>query len=95
MPLEGAHAEEIGFETAEGAVCVHDSMDGHLKDPEEIFKNGVKFFLHGGADGEYDLAERITRRNMKALLYWQAHPFALLDGEEASDEEFAEAMRMM
>jgi len=93
MPLEGEHAEDIGLETPDGLVCVHDSIDGHIRDADEIFKGGVKFFLHGGEDGAYDLAERIVRRNMKALPYWQAHPFELLDGEEASDEEFAEAMR--
>lgn len=83
---------DIGLETPDGPVCVHDSVDGHMRDPEEIFKGGVKFFLRGGADGEYDLAERITRRQMKSLPYWQSHPFELLDGEEASDEEFEEAM---
>ena len=92
MPLEGEHEGEIGMETPEGFVCVHDCEDGKIKSPEEIFRGGVRFFLTGGADGEHELAERVTRRNMKSLAYWQAHPLELLDGEEATDEEFQDAM---
>ncbi|MEK9156793.1 MAG: hypothetical protein AAB448_01500 [Patescibacteria group bacterium] len=36
--------------------------------------------------------ERLTRRNMKSLPYWQTRPFAQLEGPEATDEEFSTAM---
>jgi len=92
MPLEGEHEKDIGFQSPDGPVCVYDSKDGKIKSGEEIFEGGVQFFLGEVADGDRALAERLTRKNMKALPYWQAHPFALLDGEEATDQEFGEAM---
>lgn len=79
------------METAEGPVCVHDLRDGSIKAPEEIFEGGVQFFLTI-ADGNRELAERLTRKNMRMLPHWQANHFALLDGEAATDAEFGEAM---
>jgi hypothetical protein len=92
MPLEGDHAGDLGFMSADGPVCKFDSVDGQIKSGEEIFEGGVVFFKDAAAGGDRALAERLTRKNMKALPYWQAHPFSLLDGEEASDEEFGAAM---
>jgi hypothetical protein len=92
MPLEGEHEREFGMETAEGSVCIHDMKDGMMKSPDEIFEGGVEFFLQSVAEGDRDLAERLVRKNMKSLAYWQSHPFAKLDGMEATDEEFAEVM---
>jgi hypothetical protein len=92
MPLEGDHAGDIGFESPDGPVCKFDSVDGKMKSPEDIFEGGVLFFQEAVANGDHDLAERLTRKNMKGLVYWQAHPFALLDGAVASDEEFGMAM---
>lgn len=92
MPLEGAHAADIGMEMPEGVVCRFDCADGAIKPGEEIFAGGVAFFAEAAAGGDRARAERLTRRNMKALPYWQAHPFGELDGEAATDEEFAEAM---
>jgi len=92
MPLEGAHANDIGLETPEGPVCKFDAKDGQIKPAEEIFEGGVVFFQKEVADGDRGLAERLTRKNMKHLLHWQMHPFALLEGPEATDEEFGAAM---
>ncbi len=92
MPLEGNHVNDIGLETAEGPVCVYDVKDGQVKSAEDIFEGGVLFFLDAAAGGDRALAERLTRKNMSTLPYWQAHPFAELDGEMASDEEFATCM---
>ena len=92
MPFEGAHANDIGLETADGPVCKFDSENGAIKPVEEIFEGGVLFFMGSVADGNRELAERLTRKNMKHLAYWQAHPFALLEGTEATDQEFGEAM---
>lgn len=92
MPLYGEHASDIGLELPEGLVCKFDSEDGAMKSPVDIFEGGVAFFLESVAEGDYDLASRLTRKNMKALPYWQAHHFAELDGELATDEEFSAAM---
>ncbi len=92
MPLEGAHVEDVGMQTPEGPVCKFDLKDGVLKEPAEIFQGGVMFFASSVAEGDQVLAERLTRKNMKALPHWQAHLFPLLDGSEATDEEFSAAM---
>lgn len=92
MPFEGNHANDIGLETSEGPVCKFDSQEGKIKEPKEIFEGGVEFFMGAAASGDRALAERLTRKNMKSLSHWQQHPFAELEGEEATDEEFATAM---
>lgn len=91
MPLEGAHAGDIGLETAEGLVCKYDVKDGAIKSADEIYEGGVMFFMKV-ADGDRGLAERITRKNMKSLPHWQNNPFDALNGPEATDEEFGMAM---
>ena len=92
MPLEGAHEKDVGLETDDGFVCVYDVKDGQIKSPEEIFAGGVEYFLTSVADNDRDLAERITRTNMRSLPYWQKHPFSGLEGPAATDEEFGAAM---
>ena len=88
MPLEGDHAGDIGLETVDGPVCKFDVEDGKVKSPEVIFEGGVAFFADAVADGDRTLAERLTRKNMGMLPYWQARPFDALQGEMSSDEEF-------
>ncbi len=95
MPLTGDHAADFGMQAPDGAVCKFDSENGQIKSSEVIFEGGVHFFAEACVDGDRVLAERLTRKNMKSLPYWQRHPFALLDGEEASEEEFAAAMAKM
>lgn len=92
MPFEGDHANDIGLETADGPVCKFDSEDGKIKDSKDIFEGGIQFFMSEVAENDRDLAERLTRKNMNALPYWQAHPFAELEGAQATDEEFGAAM---
>jgi len=92
MPLEGKHANDIGMETSEGPVCKFDSENGKIKSGDEIFEGGVVFFAQATADGDRELATRLTRKNMKSLAYWKAHPFPGLDGDEATDAEFQTAM---
>jgi hypothetical protein len=92
MPFEGNHANDIGLEAEEGPVCIYDVKDGAIKSPEDIFEGGVQFFLGEVATGDRDLAERLVRKNMKALPHWQNNPFAMLGGPVATDEEFAAAM---
>lgn len=92
MPLEGNHADDIGLELPEGPVCKFDAENGKIKSGDEIFEGGVMFFADEVADGDRELAARLTRKNMRALPYWQAHPFEKLSGPEATDEEFQTAM---
>ena len=79
------------MDTPDGPVCKYDSEGGQIKSGDEIFEGGVAFFLPLG-DGDRQIAEKLTRRNMKGLPYWQKHPFARLDGEEATDAEWRVAM---
>ena len=92
MPLEGNHAGDVGLVLPEGLVCKFDSENGKIKSAEEIFDGGVNFFTGATTDGGRELATCLTRQKMKALPYWQAHPFAKLDGPEATDEEFRAAI---
>jgi hypothetical protein len=92
MPFTGNHVNDIGLELPEGPVCKFDSADGKVKSGSEIFDGGVAFFKDEAADEDQELAERITRKNMKAKPYWKAHPFPELDGPEATEEEFQIAM---
>lgn len=92
MPFTGNHAGDIGLETPEGPVCKFDSAEGKIKSGEEIFEGGVAFFAEEVTGGDREMAEKLTRRNMKGLAYWQAHPFAQLEGPMASFAEFGEAM---
>jgi hypothetical protein len=90
MPLERISDFEGGDEKADFCVhCVNE--DGSVKSCEEIFAGGVEFFL-GAIGGERAAAERITRKNMLMQPYWQGKDCAVLQGETATDEEFAEAM---
>ena len=66
--------------------------DGSVKSADEIFEGGVQFFMNQFG-GDRQKAERITRKNMNNLPYWQGKDCAVLKGEMASDEEFAEMMK--
>ena len=92
MPFEGNHANDVGMETEWGPVCKFDSENGQMKSPEQIFAGGIHFFMLQAAPGDRNLAERLTRSNMKRLPYWQEHHFVMLEGEEATREEFASAL---
>jgi arginine utilization protein RocB len=52
----------------------------------------VNFFAQTMTDGDRAFAERLTRKNMKSLPYWQSHPFDGFPGPEATDGEFSAAM---
>ena len=72
--------------------CVN--VDGSVKSCEEIFEGGVQYFMsHVGNDRK--MAEKITRKNMSRLPYWQDKNCKILKGEKATDEEFAEVMRKL
>lgn len=91
MPLNDP--KEIGGEIADGLICVHCSTpDSKIKSCEEIFEGGVQFFMGAVPGTDRNLAEKLVRKNMNNLPYWQKNKGVCLDGEVASDKEFSDAM---
>ena len=90
MPLINQEDFALGDENAEFCChCVNE--DGSVKPVEDIFSGGVQFFMETtGSDRE--MAEKVTRKNMSRLAYWQGKDIAILQGPMATDEEFAEAL---
>jgi hypothetical protein len=70
------------------------NTDGSVRTCDEIFEGGVKFFLTSLGD-DRALAEKVCRKNMAGLPYWQGKDCACLKGEAATDEEFAAAMQKL
>jgi hypothetical protein len=70
--------------------CVDEN--GEVKSCEEIFEGGVVYFM-SQFKGDRKMAEKITRKNMSRLPYWKEKNCPILQGEMASDEEFAEVMK--
>jgi hypothetical protein len=94
MPLNDP--KEIGAELPEGSVCIHCvAPDGKVKSCEEVFEGGVQFFLSALPNTNRALAEKLVRKNMNQLPYWQDKKEACLQGGEATDEEFARALSQL
>lgn len=93
MPL--AKPEDFAGGNENSDFCLYCADEnGQVKSCAEIFEGGVQFFVNQtGSDRA--LAERLTRKNMKRLPYWQDKDCEVLQGEAASDEEFAEAMKSL
>lgn len=93
MPLVKKEDFAQGDENSQFCLyCVN--ADGSVKSCEEIFNGGATFFMQMlGSDKE--LAERITRRNMASLPYWQNQECDALKGDMATDEEFNAAMKKL
>ena len=93
MPLTKAEDFAGGDENSRFCLyCVNE--DGSVKSCEEIFEGGVHFFL-SQIGNDRNLAEKITRKNMNAQSYWQGKDCPVLRGEQATDQEFAEAMKKL
>lgn len=93
MPLEKKEDFALGDENAKFCqYCVN--TDGSVKSCEEIFEGGVQFFL-SQIGGERAMAEKITRKNMSQQPFWQGKDCAILKGDMATDEEFAEALKKL
>lgn len=93
MPLEKKEDFAGGNEDSQFCLyCV--SEDGQVKSSEEIFEGGVQFFISQlGADRQ--MAEKVTRKNMKSLSYWQNKDCPILQGEVATDEEYSEILKKL
>jgi len=91
MPL--TNPADKGCETKDGPVCIHCTRpEGGVKSCEEVFEGGVAFFTTATKSQDRSLAERLVRKTMRGLPYWANNSASCLQGEEASDEEFASAM---
>lgn len=89
MPLE--NEQDVGIETKDGLACIHCIDENkNIKNCTEIFAGGVQFFIDSVAGTDKNFAEKIVRKNMKSLPYWQNKNEEILTGEEATDEEFQE-----
>lgn len=93
MPLAKKEDFALGDENSEFCLhCVDDN--GQVLTVEEIFKGGADFFQQT-LGGDRLMAEKITRKNMSQLPYWQGKDCEVLKGEIATDEEFALAMQKL
>lgn len=86
MPLE--NNEFIGLHNGDNLFCIYCIDDNkNIKTCEVIFKGGVQYFINEeGFSKEY--AEKVVRKNMSILPYWQGNPSSCLKGAMLSDEEF-------
>ncbi|NMB83916.1 AraC family transcriptional regulator [Candidatus Roizmanbacteria bacterium] len=93
MPLN--NKEDFAKEDTNSNFCRYcTDLDGNVKPVEEIFEGGVQFFMSQFGN-DRKRAERITRKNMINQPYWKDKDYAILKGETATDEEFAEVMKKM
>lgn len=93
MPL--TKPEECAGGNIEADFCLYcTNPDGSVKSCQEIFDGGVNYFI-GVLNGDKLLAERITRKNMLSLPYWQGKDCDCFKGDVASDEEFADTMSQL
>lgn len=93
MPLEEKE-DFAGEDETANLCCFCGNADGSMKTCKEIFEGGVQFFL-SQLKGDREMAEKITRKNMNTVPYWQDKDCEILKGEMATDEEFAEAMKKL
>lgn len=93
MPMN--KKEDFALEDENSKFCLYCvNEDGSVKSCEDIFEGGVQFFM-GAIGGNRNMAEKITRKNMNMQPYWQGKDCAILKGEMATDEEFAEALKKL
>lgn len=93
MPLIKKEDFAGGDENANFCLYCADES-GQVKSCQEIFEGGVQYFMTQ-VQGDRQLAEKITRKNMSSLPYWQDKDCKILQGEMATDQEFAEVMKKL
>ena len=94
MPLD--NPEYIGAQTEAGLFCKFCvKEDGTPKSCQEIFNGGVHFFVQSIPGTSRELAERVTRKNMNRLPYWQDRKDECLTGVQATDAEYQEILNKL
>ena len=93
MPLDG---KQVCWNSSlESDSCVFcTNHDWTIKSCNEIFEWWVEFFVQA-AGVDRDLWERIVRKNMNQLDYWKWKKCECLQGIEATQEEFDQAMKKL
>lgn len=93
MPMMDKEDFAQGDENA--ALCAYcANADGKAKTCQEIFAGSSGYFQEAlGVDKT--MADRITRKHMRSLPYWQGEEDDCLKGDMATDEEFAQAMKKL
>ena len=90
MPL--INKEDCALGDLNADLCVHCcTPEGKIKSCEEIFEGGVQFFI-AATGSTREEAEKLCRKNMKALPYWNDKKCKCFEGPEATDAEFQAAM---
>ena len=93
MPLE--KPEDFGCQNESSDTCVYcTNEDGTIKSCIEIFDGWVNFFM-AATWSSRQLAEKIVRKNMLSLPYWQERKEVCLEWEIATDEEFSECLKKL
>lgn len=91
MPID--RDEVFGAEINNNSFCLHCVDENkNVKTCEEIFEGGVQFFMSIDPAIARTFAEKIVRKNMKMLPYWQGKEYPCLAGETATDEEFQQIL---
>lgn len=93
MPMIKSEDFAAGDEKSDFCLyCVNE--DGSLKTCQEIFEGGIEYFMEV-LEGDIEMAEKITRKNMSDLPYWQTSTCDCLTGDKASDYDFAKTMKKL
>lgn len=93
MPMMDKEDFAQGDENA--TLCAYcTNADGSAKTCQEVFESGSAYF-RDALDSSQEMADRITRKHMRSLPYWQGEEHDCLKGEVATDEEFAQAMKKL
>jgi hypothetical protein len=93
MPLS-APADHAGGDVNSPFCRFCANADGTVRTGDEIFEGGVQFFMKALGESR-EMAEKVTRKNMSMLPYWQGKYVAALKGELATDQEFGAAMQKL
>ena len=94
MPLD--NKELIGLKNDQGLFCIHCIDENKkVKSCEEIFEGGIQFFMSIVPNMDRNFAEKITRKNMTGLPYWQGENYPCLNGETATDDEFQKILQTL
>ena len=91
MPMN--KVEDFGNHNINSESCIYcTNSDGSIKSCEEIFDEGVEFFVERTWANNI-LAEKIVRKNMRQLPHRQWEKHEILNGPIATDDEFAELLQ--
>lgn len=93
MPLS---KEDVKVRTEKGPVCEFCvNSEGEVKSCKEVFEGGVQFFMNSIEGVGREMAEKVTRKNMRMQPQWQGSEDECLKGDAATDEEFADVLKKL